>query len=313
MPPVAYPDLAWSGRPSRLRHALRVVAIAGSIGALGGAAGVLAAMGLPGGSVRPKSTAAVIRPAPAAPRATMTAQSPPATNKSALPPQPSQSAQSQHPQSSHLSVALQQQPPALPQTSAARPASSFDQAPPAAPSHSALAASPPPGEPQHAAPKHALQEAEHGAMTAAQADQASRAAQDQHVASKTLYDRAEPAASNEGSSNPSISSPSVASRKRTIKRTRRPAVADVPGQYGPEQRAQYGSDVPPPPMQIVPGRGYRTWRADDGDAGDYRYSRSGSYYGRDAWRDRRRDDDYDRDSGPSNPIAGFFGFLSGQD
>jgi hypothetical protein len=304
MPPVSYPDFGWSGRFSRLMRTLQVVAIAGTVGAVGGGVGVLAVMGLPGGSPRPQSAASNKAIAPAVGHATTTAQSAsPAQPRSSVPPQSA-------PLQSNLAIAAQPQPAPQPQTTNESPRTNsvaVESTPPTSPPKASQA---PSAQQQFATREHVVPE--HGpAANAAQSDQRSHAAQDEHAVTKNLYDRAVPTASDEGSANQSTSSRSAATRKRTGKRVNRSAVAALPQtQYAPGQRDQYAPDAPPP-MAIVPGRGYQTgWRAENADSSDWRDSRSGPYYARDAWRDRRPDD-YDR--GPPNPVAGFFGFLGGGD
>jgi hypothetical protein len=307
MTPVNYPDFGWSGRFSRLMRTLQVVAIAGTVGAVGGGVGVLAVMGLPGGSPHPQRATSNKAHSPAVGHATSTAQSAsPAQPKSSVPPQSA-------PPQSNLAVAAQPQPAAQPQTTNDSPRANtvaVGATSPASPPTSPPKASQAPAAQQQFATRERVAPEHDPAANAAQADQRSHAAQDEHAVTRNLYDRAVPTASDEGSANQSASSRSTAARKRAVKRVNRPAVAALPqAQYAPDQRDQYAPDVPPP-MAIVPGRGYQGgWRAENADSGD---SRSGPYYARDAWRNRRPDD-YDRDRGPANPIAGFFGFLGGGD
>src|SRR5579862_1430166 len=50
MPTLIYPDVSWSGRFHRAMRTLQVVAIAGTVGAVGGGIGVLTLMGVPDAS-----------------------------------------------------------------------------------------------------------------------------------------------------------------------------------------------------------------------------------------------------------------------
>jgi hypothetical protein len=304
MPPVSYPDFGWSGRFSRFMHTLQVIAIAGTVGAVGGGVGVLAVMGIPGGPPRPQGASS---------DKAIAAGHPTTTAHSASPAQSSMPPQSAPPESS-LALAAQPHPAAQPHAIGELPRTNSIavETPPASPPTASQA----PGTQHHAVREQAV--AEHSPPDATQNDQRSQAAQDEHkrAVTRNLYDRAAPTASDEASSNQSTSSRSVATRKRTVKRVNRAAVAAVPQpHYAPEQQDQSAPDYPSVP--IVPGRAYpgpgyqRGWRADNGDSGDWRDSRSGSYYARDAWRARRPDDDYNR--GPASPIQGFFGFGGGYD
>lgn len=289
MPPIGYPDLAWSGRPSRLRRTLSVVAIAGCIGAIGGGAGVLAAMGLPGGSVRPQSAPVSKAPVLSSTRAATDTHSAPSQAAQEAPP-PFAS-----PQSS-LAAALRRPKPSVHQQTLAdvpKPASSFDQKRSAVPAASAKAASSA-SDVQH----RVASAATHPAL----ADQRSHPLRNGQAGPKDLYDRVEPAASALEASRQSVSTQAGRERTKSFgRRVYRPAIAEAPTA----------------PVVIVPGRGYeRGWRAEryygDGQQSGRYHARDD--YGRDAWRDRRPDDGddpYDRDSGPSNPIGALFGFLGG--
>jgi len=290
MPPLSYPDLVWSGRPSRLRHTLGVVAIAVSIGAIGGGAGVLAVTGLPGGSVRPPSAPIGKATVPTSSRAVMDAQATPSPAVQSVPPPPTTS-----PQSSLAAALRRPHPPAHQQTSGAvpRPASSFDRTPSAV-SAAAAKAAPAARDVQHRGAPVATRDA--------MADQRSHPVQNEQAAAKNLYDRVEPATSAQEASRQAVAARSGRDRSKSFgRRVYRPAVAAAPTS----------------PIAIVPGRGYeRRWRAEGYSSGG---QRGGRYYARDddaryAWRDRRpdeSDDPYDRDSGPGNPIAALFGFLGG--
>lgn len=323
MPPHSYPDLSWSGRVSGVMRTLQVVAIALTVGAIGGGIGVLALMGLPGGSPRQPIHADAAKPRTAPSQsATQVQSAPPALAQAPKPPQQvAPAAQPTQPGASQMTAAPARSESTKPTETTAAPV---------APAASTLAttragsASTTAHKPVETQPRgETRDEARTRAGAPVQAHEPVRAAEKSEPASKSLYDRAAPAESDSSATDRSLSAQTYNHNRLSSKRARKRTVASTPQsesaspQYRSTPPARYApaGAVPPPPVALVPRQGRAFGDDNEGgwrgrDSGDWRYSRQGppgGYSDRDDWRDRQRYDDSDRGRGGGGLFGLFFG------
>ena len=302
MPPYSYPDLSWSGRVSRAMRTLQVVAIALTVGAVGGVVGAMALMELPGGSPHQSVRADAGKPRAAPSRsatrsATQVRSTPPAV--AAAPRPDAQAAVPALAQSPKLpaQVAPAAAPPARPERSrmTAAPANRDTAKPETHAAAVAPAASALPGTRSGSAPHTARKPVEANALgaktrgerraatqTRAETPASAGAMAHPHepmraVAksdpAKPLYDRVAPVGSGGNLGARSQSPPSATHSKLGSKRS------NVP----PPRRWRGGDDA--------------RWR--DRDSSDWRYS--------------RRDPDGYSDGDRGRWGGGFFGVFGGGD